>query len=165
MYNLLSTGGNVLTSQFTYIDTAQLYENEDSVSAAVKASGRKREELYLLTKLNLRLEPGQTVRDSLVASLAKMGTTYVDLFLIHSPRCASNNNMTVKQLWGEMEALKREGLTRSIGLSNFFAEDLKEVLDGCNVVPAVNQVSWGLKLRIYILTMTDRVASVCMERK
>ncbi|KAJ7588558.1 NADP-dependent oxidoreductase domain-containing protein [Mycena floridula] len=144
---------------FSHLDTAQRYRNELSAGDAWKASGKPREELYMTTKLNLNLEPGETVRSSLVSSLEKLQTTYVDLFLVHSPRSAAMNNMTPVELWKEMEAVKAEGLARSIGVSNYFQEDLEAILKECTVAPAVNQIEF----HPYVLKASEDILRVCRK--
>jgi diketogulonate reductase-like aldo/keto reductase len=122
----------------THLDGAQTYDNEQSLGAGIRASGKPRSDLYIVTKLKTP-DPGQTVKGLLNESLAKLGLDYVDLFLIHSPFwCRDRGNL--KEIWKDMEEVQKEGLTKSIGVSNFNEEYLKVVLDGATVVPAVNQV-------------------------
>ncbi|KAF7793208.1 hypothetical protein EIP86_004317 [Pleurotus ostreatoroseus] len=128
---------NAIKAGFRHIDTAQMYANEESVGAGIAASGVPRGELYICTKLD-KVPSGKTVRDTLVASLKKLRTDYVDLFLIHMP----NDHHDLKATWKALEALKEEGLTRSIGVSNFQPEHLDVILDGAKVIPAVNQIEY-----------------------
>ncbi|KAK0503361.1 NADP-dependent oxidoreductase domain-containing protein [Armillaria luteobubalina] len=122
----------------THLDGAQMYENEDSLGAGIKASGKPRSELYVTTKLK-GLAEGQTIKDTLVISLKKLGLEYVDLFLIHDPTSAKGQ---LKAWWKQMEEVKKEGLTKSIGVSNFRVQDLEEVLEVATVIPAVNQIEF-----------------------
>ncbi|RDB21552.1 NAD/NADP-dependent indole-3-acetaldehyde reductase [Hypsizygus marmoreus] len=122
----------------THLDGAQMYDNEDSLGAGIRASGKPRSDLYIVTKLKA-LNPGQTVKESLKESLKKLGVDYVDLFLIHSPNPA-NKEGKLKELWKGMEETKKEGLAKSIGVSNFRVEDLEVVVDGAEIIPAVNQI-------------------------
>lgn len=118
-----------------HLDGAQVYGNEDSLGAGIKLSGRPRAELYIVTKL-AEVDPGQTVKTSLQKSLSKLGVDYVDLFLIHGPTPRNE----IKRLWKEMEEVRQLGLSKSIGVSNFEAGDLEVLLDGAEIIPAVNQV-------------------------
>ena len=120
-----------------HLDGAQLYGNEDSLGNGIAASGKSRAELFVTTKLG-KLPEGKTVRDTLVESLKKLKLDYVDLFLIHMP---IHHEGKLKAVWKEFEELKKEGLAKSIGVSNFRVKDFEELLDGATVVPAVNQVS------------------------
>lgn len=122
----------------THLDGAQMYNNENTLGAGIKASGKPRSDLYVVTKLNV-LDAGQTVKESLEASLKKLGLDYVDLFLIHSPNPAKKEGK-LKEWWQGMEEVHKAGLAKSIGVSNFGVEDLKVILDGAKVIPAVNQV-------------------------
>ncbi|KAI0321652.1 Aldo/keto reductase [Amylostereum chailletii] len=123
---------------FTHFDGAQVYANEDSLGAGIIASGKPRSELFITTKLT-RIPDGQTVRDTLVESLKKLQINYVDLFLIHTP---VNHVGKLKETWKEVEAMKKEGLAKSIGVSNFSVKSLTEILQDASIVPAVNQIEF-----------------------
>lgn len=120
---------------FRHIDTAQMYANEEYVGAGIAAAGVPRSELYITTKLNT-VPAGKTVRDTLVESLKKLQVDHVDLFLIHMP----NDHPDLKARWKEMEAVQKEGLTKTIGVSNFLPKHLKQILEVATIPPAVNQV-------------------------
>lgn len=120
---------------YRHIDTAALYANETGIGRALAAAGVPREDLYLATKVwnDRQLE----ARASLEESLAMLGTDHVDLFLIHWPHPAADSYV---QCWRDMVALREEGLTRSIGVSNFNAPHLQRLLDEVGEVPVVNQI-------------------------
>lgn len=122
----------------THIDGAQTYRNEESVGAGIAAAGKPREQLFVTTKLRKPSE-GRTVRDTLVESLAKLRLQYVNLFLVHTPVDFPEPGR-LKEVWKEMEALKKEGLALSIGVSNFRPAQLREILDGAEFPPVINQV-------------------------
>ena len=121
---------------FTHLDGAQVYRNEEWLGEGIVASGKPRSELFVTTKVH-KMTPGQTVRETLVESLKKLKTDHVDLFLIHSP---VNHPGQLKEMWKAVEALKKEGLTRSIGVSNFRVKDLEQIMQDAEFVPSVNQV-------------------------
>ncbi len=127
-----------INAGFTHLDGAQIYRNEESLGAGIAAAGKPREQLYVTTKLNKPAE-GRTVRDTLVESLAKLRLEYVDLFLVHTPLHFPEPGR-LKEVWKQVEALKKEGLARSVGVSNFRAAQLREILDGAEFPPSVNQV-------------------------
>lgn len=131
----------------THLDGAQVYANEDSLGDGIKAAGKPRSELYVTTKLNTPLPPGETVKDTLEKSLKKLQLDYVDLFLIHSPLPSAEEGK-LPEIWKQMEEVQAAGLTKSIGVSNFRVEDLQTILESGKVVPAVNQV------RFYHVYMT-----------
>jgi len=130
-----------INAGFTHLDGAQLYKNEDSLGAGIAAAGKRREQLFVTTKL-ARPAEGRTVRDTLVESLAKLQLDYVDLFLIHTPVQYTEQPGLLKAVWKEMEALKKEGLARSVGVSNFRPAQLREILDGAEFPPSVNQLEF-----------------------
>ncbi|KAI0726648.1 Aldo/keto reductase [Fomitopsis betulina] len=121
-----------------HLDGAQVYNNEESLGAGIAAAGKPRSELFVTTKLNL-IPPGQTVRDTLVASLKKLQTDYVDLFLIHFP---INHETSLPEIWRQFEEIQEEGLAKSIGVSNFRVKDLEEILPSAKVIPSVNQIEY-----------------------
>jgi len=125
----------------THLDGAQMYKNEETLGEGIKLSGKSRTELFITTKLLPTLPPGQTVESSLRESLRKLGLDYVDLFLVHSPHPANQIPGKLRALWEEVEGVKKLGLAKSIGVSNFRADDLNEILRTAAIVPAVNQAS------------------------
>lgn len=119
----------------THLDGAQVYGNEESIGDAIVESGVDRSTLFVTTKL-WTVPAGKTVRESFEESLRKLKLDYVDLFLIHSPQ----NHQDLKAVWKELEAFKKEGKAKSIGVSNFRIVDLEVILPDAEFVPAVNQV-------------------------
>lgn len=119
-----------------------MYNNEDTLGAGIRASNKPRSELFVTTKLNGKaLTPGQTIKESLKESLAKLGLDYVDLFLIHDPTPATKEgNSKLADWWKQMEDVHMDGLAKAIGVSNFRVEDLNVVLETGKVIPAANQV-------------------------
>jgi len=122
---------------FTHLDGAQIYRNEASLGAGIVASGKPRSELYITTKL-APLAPGETPKSVLKKSLERLGVKYVDLYLIHLPRKHAGK---LKEVWKGMEEAKAAGLTKSIGVANFTADQLNDILEvPGTTIPAVNQV-------------------------
>jgi len=129
-----------LAAGMVHIDAAQVYNNEDSLGPALTTVPR--ESIFVTTKLG-RLKPGETVKQSLQSSLERLQLSYVDLFLIHSPtHHNANGKEGLQKLWKEFEDVKAEGLTKSIGVSNFLVDDLQTILDTAKVKPAVNQIEY-----------------------
>lgn len=127
---------NAIKAGYRHIDCAQMYQNEESVGKGIAESGVPRDSLFITSKL-LPVPEGKTAAETLRESLRKMGLECVDLFLIHEPV----GHKDLKATWKEMEQCKAEGLTKSIGVSNFRIKDFEEILDGAGSVPVVNQVS------------------------
>ncbi|KAF9053891.1 Aldo/keto reductase [Hymenopellis radicata] len=140
-----------------HLDGAQVYKNEQSLGDGIRAAKKPRSELFITTKL----KEGETrpVKETLVESLQKLGVDYVDLFLIHSPHPV-NKEGGLPNLWKQMEDIKKDGLAKSIGVSNFRAEDLQAVLDSCTVVPAVNQ----FELHPYVWDTAESIYKLCKEK-
>ncbi|BBX03396.1 2,5-didehydrogluconate reductase A [Mycolicibacterium moriokaense] len=126
-----------LEAGYRLFDTAKAYGNEAAVGRAIASSGIPREELYVTTKLATDEQGFQASQDALKASLERLGLDYVDLYLIHWP--AGNPDRYV-DAWGGMMKRKQDGDTRSIGVANFHAEDLSNIIDLSYFPPAVNQI-------------------------
>jgi len=124
-----------LEAGYRLIDTAALYGNETGVGNAIRASGIRREEVFVTTKVwNSDQGYDETLR-AFEASLARLGFDYVDLYLVHWPVKGK-----YKDTWRALERLYKEGLTRAIGVSNFHIHHLEDLMASCEVKPAVNQV-------------------------
>ncbi|VVA48718.1 2,5-diketo-D-gluconic acid reductase B [Serratia ficaria] len=121
------------------IDTAQIYENEAAVGQAIAASGVKREELFITTKIWIaNLAKGKLI-PSLQESLNKLQTSYVDLTLIHWP--SPNDEVPVAEFMAELVEARQLGLTRQIGISNFTLDLMKRAIDAVGAEQiATNQI-------------------------
>ncbi|KIK59627.1 hypothetical protein GYMLUDRAFT_44594 [Collybiopsis luxurians FD-317 M1] len=142
----------------THLDGAQGYNNEETLGQGIRESGIAREKLFITTKLDE--SPTESVKDALKTSLKKLGLNYVDLYLIHSPFRAFKEGK-LKQWWKEMEELKKEGLAKSIGVSNFTVEHLQIILEDATVVPAVNQI----EVHPYVWDTASQIYSFCKEKR
>jgi 2,5-diketo-D-gluconate reductase A len=136
------TAATVLTALevgYRHIDTAQMYQNEAGVGAAIKDSSLDRDDLYITTKLNNGNHRPDDARRSLEESLTRLGLDRVDLFLIHWPLPTRYDGDFVST-WETLAELQQEGKTRSIGVSNFQPDHLDTIVAKSGVVPVVNQV-------------------------
>ncbi|MDO7868142.1 aldo/keto reductase [Nocardioides jiangxiensis] len=124
---------------YRHIDTAQMYGNEAGVGAALAASGLARDEVYVTTKLNNGFHEPARAKESLARSLELLGLDQVDLFLIHWPLPTRYDGDFVST-WEALAELRSEGLTRSIGVSNFQPQHIDRIVEATGVVPAVNQI-------------------------
>jgi 2,5-diketo-D-gluconate reductase A len=126
-----------LEAGYRLIDTASAYGNEAAVGRAIAASGVPRDELFITTKLATEDQGFQASQDALTASIERLGLDYVDLYLIHWP---GGDPGKYVDSWGGLMKRKEDGFSRSIGVSNFHAEDLSNVIELSFVTPAINQV-------------------------
>ncbi|MCP9274306.1 aldo/keto reductase [Mycolicibacterium arenosum] len=119
------------------IDTAAAYGNEAIVGKAIRESGVPRAEIFVTTKLATEDQGFKATQDAIGASLERLGLDYVDLYLIHWP--AGNPDKYIDSFGGMMRQ-KDVGTVKSIGVCNFQAEDLSNIIDLAYFVPAVNQI-------------------------
>ncbi len=121
---------SALQCGYRLIDTANAYVNEKAVGRAMKKSGVARKDIFLETKL---WPAFYEQADAVDKTLQRLDTDYIDLLLIHQP---AGNYVAGYKL---MEKAYKEGKVRAIGLSNFNTKQIQEILDLCEVKPAVLQ--------------------------
>ncbi|EPQ51430.1 Aldo/keto reductase [Gloeophyllum trabeum ATCC 11539] len=124
-----------LSVGFEHVDTAQAYRNEAEAGQGIKESGLSRSDVFITTKYSGT--GGLDVETSIDNSLKNLGVSYVDLYLIHSPRLATPDIPTI---WSKMEKIKADGKAKSIGVSNFQVQHLETLLNSAKVKPAANQI-------------------------
>ena len=130
--------GYALKIGYRHIDTARIYGNESDVGAAIRESGIKREDIFVTTKLWNGDQGYETAFNAGNESLKRLGLKYLDLYLIHWP--VQNARA---ESWKALVQLLKDGKCRSIGVSNYTVRHLTELLEGSDVVPAVNQVEFS----------------------
>ncbi len=126
-----------LHAGYRHVDTAAAYGNEAGVAGAIHAAGLDRDEVFITTKcFNDDHGYDQAIR-ACKASLERLELSYVDLYLIHWPVPAHDKYV---ETWKALIDLQADGLTRSIGVSNFKPNHLERIIAETGVTPAVNQV-------------------------
>lgn len=125
---------DALNVGYRMIDTAQAYQNEEGVGAAMKKSGVAREDIFLVDKIWFSNYQGQDPARSIDDSLRKLGTDYIDLMLLHQPYGDRYN------AYRALENALKAGKVRAIGVSNFYPDHLIDLCHFTEVIPAVNQV-------------------------
>ena len=132
------------------IDTASKYGNEEEVGKGIKRAIEeeivKRDDLFIVTKcwISEKEDPEKALRQSLV----RLGLDYVDLYLDHWPsgKCYGGKEdfklVSMKEMWPKMENLVDQGLTKSIGVSNYNVQNLLIILSICKIKPAVDEVEF-----------------------
>jgi len=151
---------DALHAGYRLIDTAQVYENESDIGAAIRESQVPREEIRVLTKVWRSSHGYERTLAACKQSLKKLGLEYIDLYVIHWPGAktgwplprgtvcpkdwtpAMRNNGT----WRAMEQLYDEGKVKAIGVTNYSVRHLKELLKSCRIKPMVNQVEYHPRL-------------------
>jgi len=122
---------------YRHVDTAAAYGNEAEVGAAIAATGVRREDVFVTTKLWNSEQGYESTLRAFEASLERLGTGHVDLYLIHWPRPDLDLFLDT---WRAFERIREEGGARSIGVSNFRVEDLERLEAEAERQPTVNQV-------------------------
>lgn len=112
-----------LEAGINFIDTAEIYQSESIVAQAIK--DRKRDELFVASKVFRSHLHEDAVIKSCKRTLSKLGTSYIDLYQIHMP----NSRIPIKETMGAMEKLLNDGLIRAIGISNFSMKQMQEAED------------------------------------
>jgi 2,5-diketo-D-gluconate reductase A len=125
---------DALAAGYRLIDTAAAYGNEEAVGAAIAKSGLPRDELFITTKLWVQDAGEENTTRAFEDSLAKLGLDYIDLYLIHQPFGDYYAE------WRAMQQINKDGRARAIGVSNFAADRLLDLVLNNEITPAVNQI-------------------------
>jgi len=126
-----------LATGYRHVDTAAAYRNEAGVGAAIAASGVRREDIFVTTKLWNSEQGYDSTLEAFEKSIGRLGTGHVDLYLIHWPLPGRDLFL---ETWRAFERIKEEGGARSIGVSNFRVEDLERIEQEAEQRPTVNQI-------------------------
>jgi len=137
---------HALNAGYRHIDTAAAYNNEASVGKAIRDSGIRREEIFLTTKLRAELKGYDVAKKELEASLERLATDYVDLYLIHAPK-PWNTSLDVNEYveanietWKAFISMYEEGRCKAIGVSNFIPEQIQRLFEKTGFIPHVDQI-------------------------
>lgn len=137
---------NALKVGFRHIDTAEAYGNEEAVGRAIKASGLKREEIFLTTKVLAEAKTYDEAIKQIEKSFKRLDIDYIDLFIIHSPtpwsefKSGKHYKKENLEVWKALTKYYNEGKIKAIGVSNFEIEDLENILNNSSILPQVNQI-------------------------
>lgn len=132
---------------YRHIDTAFAYQNEKSVGKVLKDLNIDRKKVFITTKIPAEIKNYKDAQDCFYKSLYNMETEYIDLLLIHAPKpwkdFFSNSNNYDKEnieVWNLLEKVYKDGKVKAIGVSNFDIKDLENIINNCEIKPAVNQI-------------------------
>ncbi|MRN07640.1 aldo/keto reductase [Lactobacillus sp. 0.1XD8-4] len=143
---------------YRLFDTAQLYKNEAEVGKALQELNLPRKELFITTKVS---EPNQGFKQTISAvkeSLHKLRLDYVNLLLIHWPI-----ERAFFDTWAALEELKKQGLTRSIGVSNYQMIHLQYLATQAHEMPVINQIERHPRLNQQPLVEYDRKHNIVTQ--
>jgi methylglyoxal/glyoxal reductase len=141
-----------IDSGYLSVDTAAVYENEESVGEGVKESRARREELFITSKVWNSDQGYDTTLKAFETSLKKLDMDYMDLYLIHWPVEGKYNDT-----WKALERLYSEGLVKSIGVSNFHQHHLEDLMKNSNEKPVINQIECHPRLN------QEKLRAFCQE--
>lgn len=119
---------------YRLLDTAQSYFNEEQVGSAIKKSGVPREDIFLTTKVWLEHYGYEQAKASVLESMRKLQTDYLDLVLLHQPFSDTYG------AYRALEELYEEGKIRAVGISNFYVDRMVDFASFNRIKPMVNQV-------------------------
>lgn len=125
---------DALNNGYRLIDTAAAYQNEAAVGQAIQESSIKREDIFVTSKLWVADFNYQRAKVGIDTSLQKLGLDYIDLYLLHQPYG------DIIGAWRALEAAYQAGKIRAIGVSNFYADQLKNLELTVPIKPALNQI-------------------------
>lgn len=126
-----------LEAGYRHIDTAAAYQNEREVGQALEKSGVPRDDVFITTKLWNADQGYDSTLTAFDKSMKRLGLDYLDLYLIHWPMPAKGAFVETFRAFAH---LREQGRIRSIGVSNFEPEHLRELVDATGIVPTVNQI-------------------------
>lgn len=142
-----------IAAGYRHFDSAQYYQNEGLLGAAWQRTGLGREQFFITTKIAVTNFGAKRTARSFAQSLKNLQSDYVDLLLLHFPV-----SVLRKSSWRELEAIRRAGGARSIGVSNYTIKHLEEMAKYAHVIPAVNQVE------THVFLQQPELRSYCHER-
>lgn len=153
--------GTAIRAGYRLFDTASIYETERLLGQAIRESGLPRGEFLIGSKLWIDEMGYEQAKRAFAASLERLGTDYLDLYMIHWPRASSDDpNWEALDLetWRALEELYEQGKIRALGCSNFLPHHLENLMEHARVKPAVNQ------LEIHPGYSQEAAVSYCLSR-
>lgn len=130
---------------YTHIDTAFAYGNEESVGKGIKASGAKREDIFVTTKHWVTERGYDKTIAAVETSLKNLGLDYLDLYLVHWP-CVAKVSENWEEInldtWRAFERMYKDGKIRAIGVSNYQQKHLETLFNNAEIKPMVNQLEF-----------------------
>lgn len=148
------------------IDTAWFYKCQNGIGSAIKASGVARSEIFILSKVPGTNGYDQTT-DYVNQNLQQLGTTYIDLVLLHwcggPTGQGSCDKSKIGDSWRALEDLQKNGSLKSIGISNFCEDQIQTLLKSATITPAVQQIERHPKLLRTSLAAATKKAGITVQ--
>lgn len=138
---------------YRHFDTAALYGNERVLGDAIRSSGIHRKEFFVTSKLWNDDQGYENTKRAFAESNELLGLDYIDLYLIHWPVPKYR-----LESWRAMEEVNEQGLARAIGVSNYMVLHIDELMEHCNITPAVNQIElhpWNYGARKAVIELCE----------
>lgn len=145
-----------LSNGYRLLDTAEAYHNQKAVGDGIKNSAVKREDVYLTTKLWISNFSYRRAKRAIDHDLEELGTDYIDLMLLHQ------SVGDVYGAWHALEEARQAGKIRSIGVSNFFPDQLESLALGNKVKPVIDQIEinpWFQRNKLVKFLQKEKVAA------
>jgi 2,5-diketo-D-gluconate reductase A len=158
--NAASVVQTALVGGYRHVDTAAIYENEAGVGAGLRAAGIAREQVFITTKLWNADQGFDSVLKAFDRSRQRLGLDVLDLYLIHWP---SPRRGLYVDSWRALVRLQQERRVRSIGVSNFDAEQLQRIIGETGVTPVLNQIELHPSFQQRALIETHRALGMATE--
>lgn len=155
-----------LRNGYKHIDTARTYWNEEGVGLGIKASGVKREDFFLTTKISAFSKSYEAAKQDLEASFIALDTDYIDLVIIHAPRPWDEMDISPIEnhyydenieVWRVLEEAYEAGKVKAIGVSNFEIDDLDHLFKVAKIKPMLNQIKYHIGNR------DEKLVQYCQE--
>jgi len=148
---------------YTHLDTAGAYHNEEGVGEGLRASGVRRDKVFITTKVQAEYKSYDQARAGIDSSLSLLKSGPIDLLLIHAPKpwpemFTDTTRMYFEEnvgVWTAMEEAYRRGDVRAIGVSNFDIADIENITSHCSIAPMANQI------RFHIGHTQDELVAYC----
>ena len=157
---------SALNAGYKHIDTAVAYQNEREVGLGIKRAQKGREQFYLTSKIPAEVKDYDEALRTIDESIERLGVEYLDLMLIHAPKPWALMHLPLTpsfdkenaQVFKALIKAREEGKVKSIGVSNFNAKQIQNVIDATGVIPAVNQI------RTHIGHVDEKTIAFCREK-